>query len=266
MQTLNQARRLNKALGAPIYHSVQGLHDLGVQIRRGDVTLVAAGPGAGKSAFVQAILHHGGGKGYKNSVLYFSFDSSPADMHERAGALSTRMDMDTIRGLSRAGNVEQVNAAIAAKHGHVIYDFSEEPTAEHMELELEAYLELHGEFPEVIVVDNLKDIVDNADADETRATEDAVMLLKKMARVTGAAVITLHHVGGWYEDGDQPIPLSGLRHKVGKTPALVLTINRPNESELRISIVKQRGGRVDPKGGLYIRLQVDLARMSFKDA
>lgn len=244
---------------------LEGLLNEGVEIRKGQVTLVAGPPGSGKTLLLHAILHHGAGAKKKNTAMYFSADSGPEVIYERAGALSTRMDMGTIRQLVEAGNTGQVDAAIAARESHITYDFTGSPSQEHVLMELEAYLELHGEFPEVIVMDNLKDLSDEQDADEFRALEDAVMFLKDLARETGAAVITLHHVGGVYEDSTQPIPLSGVRGKVSKTPALILTIHRPSDVEMRVSVVKNRNGKADASGRWWVPLGVNAARVEFKN-
>lgn len=264
MLNLTQARRRNATLGEPIHMSLKGLADHGVTIRMGQVTMVAAPPGAGKSALVQALLHHGAGARKKNSTMYFSADSGPEVIYERAGALSTQIDMDTIRQLVRAGNTESIDAAIKAREGHITYDFTGSPSQEHVLAELSAYLELHGQYPEVLVMDNLKDLADDQDSDEFRALEDAVMFLKDLARETEAAVLTLHHVGGAFEDSTQPIPLSGLRGKVSKTPALVLTMHRPSTDEMRVSVVKNRNGKADASGMLWVPVEVRLSRMEFR--
>lgn len=215
------------------------------------------------TALLQSLLHHGGGKGLRPSTLYFSADSGPEVIYERAAALSTRFDMDAIRQMTELGNVGHINAEIAAKHSHIQYDFTSSPTQEHVLRELEAYLELHGDFPDVIVMDNLKDLADDQDADEFRALGDASVFLKDLARVTGSATVALHHVGGPFENGDEPIPIGGLRGRITKDAALILTLHRPSNSEMRVSVVKNRSGRTDPLGKFWVPLSVDLSRMSF---
>lgn len=263
IQNLVQARSQSQSLGEPLHLPIQGLRERNIDIRKGQVTMIAAAPGAGKSMLTQALLH-AGRDGQKNTVLYFSADSGPEVMHERAGALSTNLDQNTIREMVENGNTETVDAAIKAKHSHITYSFRGSPSQEYIIDELTAYVELHGRFPEVVVMDNLKDLADEEDADEFRALEDAIIFLKDLARDSGAAVIGLHHVAGYLEDGNQPIPLSGIRGKVSKTPALILTLYKPSEAELRISVVKNRNGEVDSSGGFWIPLNVDAARMRFQ--
>lgn len=225
--------------------------------------MVAAGPGSGKSMLVQAIVHNGN-EGKKNSVLYFSADSDASVMHERAGALSTDLDQQTIRDMAKKGNTARVDAAIAVKHSHITYSFRGSPSQEYVIDELTAYVELHGSFPEVIVSDNLKDFADSEDADEFRALEDAVMFLSAIARYTGAAVIMLHHVAGHVEDGLSPISLSQIRGKVSKTPSLILTLYRPSTDVMRVSIVKNRTGKTDASGNFWVALDVSADKMQFR--
>lgn len=263
MQNLVQARKQSQSLGEPLSLPIQGLYDHDIHIRKGQVTMVAAAPGSGKSMLVQALLHAGRG-GRKNTVLYFSADSGPEVMHERAGALSTDLDQGTIREMTERGNTATVDAAIQVKHSHVTYSFRGSPSEDYIIDELTAYVELHGRFPEAIVVDNIKDLADDEDADEFRALEDAVMFMKDMARDTGAAVIGLHHVAGHLEDGESPIPLSGIRGKISKTPALILTLYRPSSEVLRVSVVKNRNGKAEASGAFWVPLEIEPGRMKFR--
>lgn len=74
--------------------------------------------------------------------------------------------------------------------------------------------------------------------------------------------MVLHHATGRYEDGDTPIPQSGLENKVAKIPAQILTLTRKGEN-MWVHVVKNRAGKADPKGGLSAQLYVDLATMRF---
>ena len=266
MQTIQQARRRNSALGEAIPLPIQGFIDNDIYILKGQLTLLALAPGGGKSALAQAWTHHGDGRGHVVPTLYFSADSGPEVMYVRAACLATGLDSTTVREMIEAGNTAHLDAEMAAKHSHIRYDFTSTPSEDHILNQLEAYLELVGDFPEIIVMDNIKDLANDAEADEWRALEDAMMFLKELARETGAAVLGLHHVGGEFENGDMPIPLNGLRGKVGKTPAMVLTGYRPggSDSELRVSVVKNRNGKVNSLGTFWVPLEVDLGKMQFK--
>lgn len=225
--------------------------------------MISSAPGTGKSLLAQALVHAGRGN-MRNTVLYFSMDSGPEVMAERAAALSTDLDQVTIRDMTVAGNTAVLDAAVSAKHGHVTYSFRGSPSQDYVMDELAAYVELHGFYPEVLIFDNLKDMADQEDPDEFRALEDAVIFMKDLARDTGAAIITLHHITGAFESGDTPVPLSGVRGKVSKTPALILTLYKPSQGILNVSVVKNRNGTSDASGGFYIPLEVDAGKMAFR--
>ena len=72
----------------------------------------------------------------------------------------------------------------------------------------------------------------------------------------------MHHVVGSAEDGISPIPLSGLRGKVSKTPAVVWTLYR-TPSHLNISPVKNRNGKADASGAWSLPILADLGRMQY---
>lgn len=182
---------------------------------------------------------------------------------KRGAALATGKQQSEIERLAEAGALEHVEQRMMATSSHLHWDFTPTPTPDHIISQLNAYVELHDRYPDAIVVDNLKDLADPNDGDEFRALEDATVWLKNLAMETQIAAITLHHVGGFHEDGIHPIPLSGLRGKIGKTPALALTIHRPDNNEMRVSVVKHRDGVVDTSGLLFSRVKVDLGAMSF---
>lgn len=261
MQDLVQARGNSGNLGEPIHMPVKGLKKHDIHIRKGQLTMVAAAPGLGKTAIIQAILHHGDGPKAKNSVLYFSADSGPEVMYERAGALSMRLDTQSVREMVESGNTAQVDAAIKARHGHISYVFTSNPSQAQIMAELEAYVDLHGRFPDVVVQDNVKDLVPTDDPDEFRALEDAAVFLKNLARDAGIAVIGLHHVGGAYENGMTPVGQDGIRGKIAKTPALIFTFYKDVEGTYRWCTVKNRSGKADAAANFWIPLAVDLARM-----
>lgn len=262
MQSLGQALRRSASSGEPIHTPVQAFQREGVHFRRGQLSLVAAGPGSGKSALIQAILHHGNGAGGVNTALYFSADTGPDVIYKRAAALATGNTQDSIEDMMDNGNTESIEQAIRQTEAHITWNFSASPSESYVIEELKAYEGTYGCFPEVIVMDNLKDLYVEGVEDEFRALEEGCGFLKNLAKYTGSAVIALHHAGGAYEDGTSTIPLSGVRGKVSKTPAVILTIARAGE-DMRVSVVKNRNGFADASGKWWHPIKADLARMAF---
>ena len=213
------------------------------------------------SALAQNIVTRGDGNGTVARTFYFSADSDAQTMFTRSAAMSTGYEMSEVERLMREGGMEMLDARVRQATAHINYSFKSTLDVDYMMDELTAYAHVYGEWPEVIVADNLSNIEVGVD-DEWRGLGEASFFLMDLARDTGAAVIALHHVSGEHEAGGRPIPLSGLRGKVSKLPALILTLHRAQG--LKVSVTKNRSGRADPGGNFGVELTADLARMSFE--
>ena len=141
------------------------------------------------------------------------------------------------------------------------FNYKASPNLDIIEESLEAYNALYEDYPALIIVDNITNVrTDSGDADDPFSGLEALMdYLHEMARETGACVIGLHHVTGPHNDGDKPIPLSGIKGQIGRVPELILTLHRvPSEfgpDSLNVSTVKNRGGKADPSGQDFASLE-----------
>lgn len=268
MLTLNQGRRKNAAAGEPLHSPIGVMNQTKSYIRKGQLALVAAGPGSGKSAIVQYILQKGNGgllddpARQVNRTFYFSADSDQTTMWKRSAAIATGTTQDAIDELLFTNNIEQMEQYVTRSASHMRFDYNSSPSDSYVLLSIDAYASVWGSYPEVIVVDNLKNLVIEGAEGEFQALEEACGFLHDLARDTNAAVIALHHVTGDLEDGTRPIPLSGLRGKVSKTPECVFTLHR-RENSMFVSPVKNRNGVADASGQWLLPVHVDLARMIF---
>lgn len=267
MLSIAQAQRKAADAGTPIHMPLKSFTVNGVHIRRGQLTMVAAAPGCGKSAFAQSVVQRGY-MGQKNTTLYISADSGADVLFKRAIAIETGWEMeyiDEIYGKARHGELVEI-AENALSHVRLVFDSS--PDEQEFLDQLAAYVTVYGDFPEVIVVDNLKDLyVDGGGADgggEFAALENALVFLHNVARQTNAAVITLHHVIGEFDNGGA-VPQGGIRGKVTKTPEMVLTLHRAG-NQMGVSPVKNRNGRADSSGQWILNLRANMATMQFEDA
>lgn len=264
MQSIGQGFRTSKAAGEPIYNSLQQFASVGAHIRRGQSTLVAAAPGIGKSAMVHFICQLGDRRGNRNSVLYFSADSDPSVMFKRSAAMVTGYTQDEVHDVLHGPGRLEMMRNVDQQTRNVWWTFASPVSTDDVIDEVEAYTALYGEPPEIIVFDNIRDVYDPATQSDEFAQLDAVMTFAKhLARDTGAAVICLHHVVGTYENGNEPVPLSGLRGKVGKLPELILTLFKPSDGVTGVSVVKNRNGQASPGGDFLFHLGADLAHMAY---
>lgn len=265
MLRLSQARRKDSNAGQPIENPFSVIHSTESHIRRGQLTLIAGGPGTGKTAVLHNILQRGNGKDGDekrvNSVLYFSADSDANTIFKRAVAIETGWEQSEIERLLREGRQAELDAIVDQAAGHFEWSFRSSPDDNDVRNEVEGYGTKHNEYPSVIVFDNLKNLYAGGGG-EFEALEGNCEYLHELAKDTGAAVIALHHVVGSAEDGISPIPLSGLRGKVSKTPAVVWTLYR-TPSHLNISPVKNRNGKADASGAWSLPILADLGRMQY---
>lgn len=255
------------AAGEPLPSPFKGLARHEVEFRRGEFSLVAAGPGTGKSLFALNLALHG-----NIPVLYFSADSNAATQLARATAILTG---DNVRDVKRKLLADQFDEYVSylSKRWWIRFDYNARPSLGDIEGSLRAYFEVFGMFPHLIVVDNITNVAGDSAADSAEAftfgLEAMCEYMSDMARVTGAHVLSLHHVVGEYSDGLQPIPLSGVKGKIGRVPNVILTIHKEIDGMdgriLHVSPVKNREGFEDSSGQTFSSYVFNSTNMQLTD-
>jgi hypothetical protein len=238
-----------------------------VEFRRGEFSLVAAGPGTGKSLFALNLALYG-----NIPVMYYSADSNAATQLTRATAILTG---DNVRDVKRRLLNDEFGEYLKylAKRWWIRFNYEARPTLMTIERDLKAYREVFGIFPHLIVVDNITNVAGDAANDSaesfTFGLEAMCEYLSDMARVTGAHVLSLHHVTGEYSDGLQPIPLSGVKGKIGRVPNVILTIHKEIDGMdgriLHVSPVKNREGFEDSSGQTFSSYEFNKVNMQLTD-
>ena len=262
MLTLVQSASVRGNAGDPLPTVWENLESLGTRFLRGQLALVAAGPGTGKSAFVLNYALKS-----KVSCLYFSADSDAFVQLSRALAVLGEMDMAKAGELAKSDNLTEITEIIG--DCPVRFSYNSSPSLKHIEYQMLAYEELFGDFPELVVVDNALDVdMDGLDDDQSQSLDALMAWLHDMARTTGACVVCLHHVTGPYNDAHSPIPISGVKGQIGRVPELILTLHKKASVDgeiLCVSPVKNRGQRADPSGNTYAELSFDGFTMNITD-
>ncbi|MER7445010.1 AAA family ATPase [Micromonospora avicenniae] len=258
MLTLTRAKLSRGSAGEPLPTVFQSLAAEGIHFRRGQLTLVAAAPGVGKSVLALTKSLHTGSPGY-----YASADTDAFTMYLRAGAMFTGWRTSDIENAVMHGNTAQVDALLEKK-SDVRMDFSGRIEQLALEDDLKAYAMTYGEWPHFIVIDNISNM--ESEGEGYQALEYSCDYLHELGRKTGAAIIALHHVTGEYDDGIKPVPLSGLRGKISKVPEMILTLHRNAESNrLYVCPVKNRTGKNAAAANWWVTLDYDPGRMKLAD-
>ena len=248
MYTPLQSLHIRGSAGEPLPTVFQSLEDKGTRFLRGQLVLVAAGPGTGKSAFVLTMALKA-----RVPTLYFSADSDAFIQLTRMVSITTGWTLaDSTKAVltGELGDSAELLETIPIR-----FNYTASPSLDNLEDSMKAYEEVYGDFPSLVVVDNVTNIRSGGDGDDDpfAGLESLMDYLHDMGRATGACVIGLHHVTGSYNDSDKAIPLSGVKGQITRVPEMVLTLHRESADgfgtdTLHVSTVKQRGGKSDASG------------------
>lgn len=202
--------------------------------------MVAAPPGAGKSSLGLDIALK-----IQQPTLYFSADSTELTMATRLGATLTGRYLFDVEQQILA-DPEWASRLLKGNADHIRWSWESSPTFEEIGLEVEAFEEVWGEPPHLIVVDNLMDVADEG-GDEFSVLRSTMKGIKYVARQTNAAMLVLHHTSEAVEGKPCP-PRSAIHGKVAQIPAVILTIGDERQGFMPIACVKNRQGKADRTG------------------
>jgi replicative DNA helicase len=219
--------------------------------------MVAAPPGAGKSSLGLDIAAK-----IKRPTLYFSADSTELTMATRLGSMQTGRYLFDIEQ-QILGDPEWASEAIKG-YDHIRWSFDSAPSFNDMDLEVEAFEEVWGEPPHLIVVDNVTDIGTDDGGDEFSVLRKTMKGLKYTARHKNACVLALHHTSEGIESNPCP-PRRAVHGKINQIPAVILTLGQEQQGYLPVACVKNRQGPQDRSGQTAFWLVFDPAVMRVAD-
>jgi hypothetical protein len=245
MNTLTMAMKAAPEAGKPLPSPFEGLDKLGAKFRRGQVSLLAAASNGGKSAVASHLSVFGrydDGEGIP--TLYFSADTDRITLGSRVAAGVLRKPLPEAEHLLRVGD-QDAWGELASATSHIWFDWSSVLTYKHIEEEVEAYGYGLGDWPQLIVVDNLINIITE---EGWKGVDEAMHWLQGVATTTNSHVLVLHHVTGSFVSGNVPIPKAGLLDKVDKRPRLIITLHQPSRNILKMCVVKNSSGPSESMG------------------
>lgn len=260
MRTLAHAARKGETLREPLPWNFPQWQRVGIIPRRGNVTMIAATPAAGKTFVALKIAEK-----IKEPILFFSADTDEETMLVRAAAIASGQRQDAIRTelLLDEGGREHYGDVLANHFGHVRFVWESDPTYEDLALETAACAEVLGTWPSIIIIDTLMKLVGESD-NEWSSMRDSTKAIDRLARITGASVIVLHHMSENSSRPDFPPPKRDIQGKVSQLPAVIVSLAMAQDgSALRACAVKNRLGVGDPSGNTFVEVPVDFDRGSF---
>lgn len=222
----------------------RGLEDAGIRIREGTATYIAGTPGSMKTGLALYWVAR-----MNLPTLYFSADSEMFEMMERAASMMSGDSVSKVRA-----NPSAYAEALDSLRIRLVFEDS--PTYKDVELEVAAYAEIFGEFPRIIVIDNMLNLVGENES-EWGAHRDHARVIHRLTRITKAALIVLAHMGEDKVDpSEYPQPRTKLQGKVSQLPKLILSLAFDGQ-RLRLAAVKNRFGPGDASGRTCVELYCD---------
>lgn len=210
-----------------------------ITFRRGEVSMIAAIPGAGKSTLALALALR-----MQQPTLYVCADTNAHTMAMRIYSMISGVSQNEAeKVLTETPDV--VKSKLQAT-GHIFWSFDSSPSLEDLDQEVNAFEEVMGEPPAVIVIDNLIDMTGGG-GEQFAAMQETLQAFKMFARENNAALIVLHHTKESY-NGDPCQPMSAVQGMVSQTPAMILTIGQTTNGMMGVAAVKNRYGRADRTG------------------
>jgi hypothetical protein len=154
----------------------------------------------------------------------------------------------------------------ALKESPIQFCFDGSITLRDITAELDAYVEIFDEYPQVIIVDNLINVEGTGD----REGQSGILSeLHYLSRMTNAAVFVPHHTSesgppGKAPDPRKAQPRSAIQNKVTHYPDLVITVAGDSiTGDFEVAAVKVRGDKNDPTAQRPYHLWADFAKCTF---
>jgi predicted ATP-dependent serine protease len=242
--------------GEPLPPVFQTFADNNIAFRRGEVSMIAGVPGAGKSTLALALALR-----MMKPTLYICADTNAHTMAMRIYSMLTGTSQKQAES-SLAQNPDEAKKKLMQTN-HIFWSFDSNPSLDDIDEEVLAFEELTGEPPQVIIVDNLTDMTGGG-VESFGAMQEVLQSLKQFARENNAAVVILHHTKESY-NGDPCQPMSAVQGMVNQTPAMILTVGQTANGMLGVAAVKNRYGRADSSGATPVWLQFNPEYMYIAD-
>lgn len=250
--TLSRSLRRRTEGGTPLRTVFHKWDQAEIRLRRGQVTMIAGMPNAGKTMLANHIAINVG-----EPTLYVSADSDePTQVIRTAASVSgvTVKEVEETFNLG-AGRIFKPDLDRAA---HVSFSFDPAPTLEDIALDVEAFIEMTGDAPHLLIVDNLMNI--ETDGEDWGGTRQIPKAMHHFARHYESAVLLLHHCSEWGRS-DQCPSRAAIQGKISQLPELIVTIALTPDGHMLTCAVKNRCGPSWPRGDHPVSLYARPERM-----
>jgi hypothetical protein len=267
VQTVGRAIKRAGVTGEPLPDVFPSLARADVRLRRGGTSLVAGYPGAFKSTFAlnNLILW---ARDPDFVALYISADSDEHTVAKRCAAIMSGDSMTVIDPRPTESDQNPYNPLRSGDYDpylkrllNIHWEFRSLKMPQ-IDDRMTAIKQIHGKMPDLLVIDNLMNMVENPTdyGGQMTLTRD----LDTLARAASCHVMILHHTHERPPEKGvptRPQPIWEIHGKVNQFPRLVLTMAAQQNQDhsrvhLMVACVKNTNGPADRTGREYSDFEI----------
>jgi hypothetical protein len=223
----------------------------GIEVCKGQLSLIAAPPGAGKSTLAMNLMVRTG-----VPTLAFLLDTDQLSAAARFGAIITGDQFSQVKA-----NIDAYSDTLSSLRDTQVVFHAED--MDQIRLQVDAFEQRYGLPPDLVVVDNIGNLASAMD-NEWALTKALCLELDLLAREMQCAVLACAHMTDM--ETTTPAGRTKLLGKVSQYPRLILSIGyNPATWEYKISAVKNSSGPSDMSGSSPVTMFADFSRMRISE-
>lgn len=247
MLSIAQAAARRGSAGQPLPNMYSPLEARGVQVCKGQLSLIVGPPGAGKSLLAMSYLVRAG-----VPSLAFLLDIDQLSAAARFGSILTGDKFGYVKA-----NIDQYIPKLGElKDSQVVFHALD---MDDIRLQVSAFEQRLGLPPDLVVVDNLGNLTSAMD-NEWALLKALTLELDLLAREMNCAVVACAHVTDL--ETTNPAGRTKILGKVSQYPRLILSVGfDPVSGEYKVSAVKNSSGPSDVSASHPITMYADPSRM-----
>jgi replicative DNA helicase len=252
MLSILQATQRRGSAGVPLPNMYAPLRARGIEVCKGQLSLIAAPPGAGKSTLAMNLLAR-----MNVPSLAFLLDTDQLSAAARFASILTGEPFARVKASidTYSGTLSELRDMQVVFHATDMDD---------IRLQVSAFEQRYGLPPELVVVDNLGNLTSAMD-NEWALLKALTLELDLLAREMQCAVLACAHVTD-LED-TRPASRTKILGKISQYPRLILSVGYdPVTGEFKVAAVKNSSGPQDVSASHPVTMYADFSRMLISES
>lgn len=219
----------------------------GIEVCKGQLSLIVAPPGAGKSTLAMNLMVRMG-----VPSLAFLLDTDQLSAAARFGSILSGDKFGYVKA-----NIDSYGERLSSLRDTQVVFYAQD--MDDIRLQVSAYEQRYGLGPELVVVDNLGNLTSAMD-NEWALLKALTLELDLLAREMNCAVLACHHVTDL--EGTNPAGRTKILGKISQYPRLILSIGYDAVTgEYKVAAVKNSSGPSDVSASHPVTMYADFTRM-----